>query len=276
MQLDWFTFLAQIVNFLILLFLLQRFLYGPIIKAMEKREKNIADRMNEARSKLAEAERDAEDYRAKKREFEQEKSDLMEKSRNEADNYRKDLMHRAREEVDKIEKNWHEAIMREQSTFMHDLSQRVESQILAIARRLIRDLANTEIERQAILVFFERMKELKAEEWETVSSMVKESEKKMTIRTRFEIDEEWRKELVEILKKQFGEDVKPLFETSSELGFGIEIRVGGRKLAWTLDSYLGMLEERISDALEESLEQRIGEINDKKDEKKLVDSNLKK
>ena len=264
MAFDWFTFAAQIINFLILLLLLKRFLYGPIIKVMEKREKTIADRLNEAKSRLEEAEQESDEYRSKKRELEQKKIELIEKSKEDAENYRKKLMHQAREEVDKIEKNWREAINREQASFMHDLSQRVESQILAIARRLLRDLANQDIEKQAILVFFERMQEMETDEWETVAEMVKESGKRMTIKTRFEIQEEWRNELLRIIKKQFGGEVEPHFETSSELGFGIEIRMEGRKLAWTLDSYLGMLEERISDALEEALEKRIGEIINKK------------
>ena len=36
---DWFTVIAQIINFLILVALLKRFLYGPIIRAMERRER---------------------------------------------------------------------------------------------------------------------------------------------------------------------------------------------------------------------------------------------
>ena len=42
MHIDWFVFFAQIVNFLILLFLLKKFLYGRIINAMDAREAKIA------------------------------------------------------------------------------------------------------------------------------------------------------------------------------------------------------------------------------------------
>jgi F-type H+-transporting ATPase subunit b len=272
MQIDWFTFLAQIVNFLILLVLLKRFLYGPIIKAMAQREATISNRLNDARIKLEEAEKESEEYHAKNVELEQKKQAMLEESREDANNYRKKLMHNAREEVDKIERDWREAIIREQKTFLHDLSQRVESQILAVARRMMRDLANVEIEQQAITVFFERMKELKEEEWNKISDMVKESDKKMVIKTRFEVQERWREKIKKIVKRQFGEEVEPHFEISSELGFGIEIRFGGRKLAWTLDSYMGMLQERISDALEETLEERIGEVINKKNSGKLVES----
>ena len=44
MQIDWITVAAQIVNFLILVWLLQHFLYGPITRAMQRREQRIAER----------------------------------------------------------------------------------------------------------------------------------------------------------------------------------------------------------------------------------------
>ena len=42
MLIDWFTVVAQIVNFLILVALLKRFLYGPLIRAIDARENGIA------------------------------------------------------------------------------------------------------------------------------------------------------------------------------------------------------------------------------------------
>jgi len=41
MHIDWFVFFCQIVNLLLLLFLLKRFLYGRIIGAMDAREAKI-------------------------------------------------------------------------------------------------------------------------------------------------------------------------------------------------------------------------------------------
>ena len=48
MLINWFTVAAQVVNFLILLYLLKRFLYRPILGAMEERERRIASAMEEA------------------------------------------------------------------------------------------------------------------------------------------------------------------------------------------------------------------------------------
>lgn len=40
---DWRLIIAQVINFLVLLFLLKKFLYGPIINILESRQKKIQD-----------------------------------------------------------------------------------------------------------------------------------------------------------------------------------------------------------------------------------------
>ena len=47
MPIDWFTVAAQALNFGALVWLLKRFLYGPILQAVDAREKRIADELAE-------------------------------------------------------------------------------------------------------------------------------------------------------------------------------------------------------------------------------------
>ena len=48
MLIDWFTVGAQVLNFLILVWLLKRFLYKPILNAIDAREKRIAAELADA------------------------------------------------------------------------------------------------------------------------------------------------------------------------------------------------------------------------------------
>ena len=63
MELDWVTVSAQVVNFLVLIGLLKRFLYGPIVDAMDRRERHIAERLDEAMAREREAEGEARRHR---------------------------------------------------------------------------------------------------------------------------------------------------------------------------------------------------------------------
>ena len=50
MLIDWFTVGAQVLNFLILIWLLKRFLYKPILHAIDEREERIATELANADS----------------------------------------------------------------------------------------------------------------------------------------------------------------------------------------------------------------------------------
>ena len=69
MLIDWFTVFAQIINFLILIFLLKRFLYGPITRAMEERKKKIATAIEQADSAKKKAKQHSESWPGKSRIF---------------------------------------------------------------------------------------------------------------------------------------------------------------------------------------------------------------
>ena len=69
MELDWFTVAAQIGNFLLLLWLLKRFLYRPILDAMAARQQRIDAALTEAQTKAADAEALQRDYLARQQEL---------------------------------------------------------------------------------------------------------------------------------------------------------------------------------------------------------------
>ena len=48
MELNWSTFVLEIVNFVVLVFILQRFLYRPVLAVIERRRKSVEDRLSEA------------------------------------------------------------------------------------------------------------------------------------------------------------------------------------------------------------------------------------
>ena len=67
MLINWFTVLAQAINFLILVWLLKRFLYKPILHAIDEREKGIATQLAQAEAKEAEAQKSATTFSTRTR-----------------------------------------------------------------------------------------------------------------------------------------------------------------------------------------------------------------
>src|ERR1700722_5731095 len=98
MQIDWFTVAAQILNFLVFMWLLKRFLYKPILDAIAAREKNIADQLADANTKKAEAQKEQDDFKQKSDAFDKQKAELMSNAKKEADASRDRLLKEAQTE----------------------------------------------------------------------------------------------------------------------------------------------------------------------------------
>ena len=97
MLIDWFTVGAQALNFLILVWLMRRFLYKPILHAIDEREKRIAAELSNADAKKAEAEKERDEFQNKNTEFDQQRAALLSKATDEAQAERQRLLDEAQE-----------------------------------------------------------------------------------------------------------------------------------------------------------------------------------
>lgn len=251
MLIDWFTVAAQIVNFLILVALLKYFLYGRIIKVMDEREQKIASRLEAADQQKLEAEEEAVWYRQKQQELEAKRAELLAQAKEDATAQRQELFNQARDDVEKLQVRWHEALQHEKTAFLHDLRQRVGQQVYATARRALRDLAHTDLEQQIIAAFLEQLQTLEEDVWEAMFASHQESPQPLVIHSAFDLPQETRQRLHNVLREHLGDAVEIRFETAPEVMCGIELQTNGQKIAWSLEHYLGALEESLAAAFEE-------------------------
>jgi F-type H+-transporting ATPase subunit b len=102
MLIDWFTVAAQAVNFLILVWLLKRFLYKPVLAAIDEREKRIATLIQDAEKKKAEAVKEQTDFLHKSEEFERQRAGLLLEATNSGKTERDKLLEKARTDSEEL------------------------------------------------------------------------------------------------------------------------------------------------------------------------------
>ena len=100
MLIDWFTVGAQALNFFILVWLMKRFLYKPILHAIDAREKRIATELANADAKKAEAQKERDEFQHKNDEFDQQRAALLSKAKDEAKTELQRLLDEARKTAD--------------------------------------------------------------------------------------------------------------------------------------------------------------------------------
>src|SRR5580693_10050623 len=113
MLIDWFTVGAQALNFLILVWLLKRFLYKPILDAIDSRERKIAAELADAAAKKAEAQQEREEFQHKNDEFDQQRAALMSKATDEVKAERQRLLDEARQAADALRAKRQDALTQE-------------------------------------------------------------------------------------------------------------------------------------------------------------------
>lgn len=264
MLIDWFTVFAQIVNFLVLIFLLKRFLYGRIIRAMDQREGKIASRLAEAEEKWKEAEGEAQKFRGKNEELAARREELLRQVRDEADSRKEDLIQKARKEVEGMQSRWRDSLDKEKEDFLRDLRRLAAAQVFAVARRSLAELADAELERQAVDVFIRRLRGMPPQELEQMKAILRRGGKEVIIRTAIELSGDDRDRLQRAVRESLADQLEVSYQTSPDLVLGVEMKVDGRKVAWSVDHYLRSLESETAEVLEGETRSR-GEKQTQKD-----------
>ena len=137
MLIDWFTVGAQALNFLILVWLLKRFLYKPILDAIDAREKRIAAELADADAKKAEAKKERDEFQHKNEEFDQQRAALLSKATDEANAERQRLLDEARQAADALSAKRQEALRNDAAHLNQAISRRTQQEVFAIARKAL-------------------------------------------------------------------------------------------------------------------------------------------
>lgn len=128
----------QVVNFLLLLYILNRFLFKPLLARMDERgskiEKGLEDAEVAARDReLARAEREAAVVEARK-----EANEMIARANKIADDTRNEILTEARAEAEKVTARAREEIVAEKDRAMAEIRGQVAELALAAAGKLIR------------------------------------------------------------------------------------------------------------------------------------------
>ena len=253
-RIDWPTFLFQIANFLVLVFLLRYFLYGRVVKAMDQREKKIASHFEAAEQKEKEAAQSAESLAREEQEFRQQRDGFLAEAREQADARRHELTEEARQEVESQASRWQEDLRRGKQSFLHQMQQRAGEQVCAIARRALADLADEQLERRMAGVLARRLAELPEPDRQALKEALADSAQALVVATAWELPEADRQNVAKAVREQLGGDPRIEYQTAPELTCGIELRAGGHEISWTLEGYVQGIHEQLAEAIDEKIE----------------------
>ncbi len=138
------------ITFLVLLVVLSRFAWGPIIRTLDERERTIREAIERAKKERAEAERLLAEQKESLGHARREAAELVKKNQQEMEALRADLAARARKEADDLVASARRQIQDEKAKAVAELKEQVVDLAIDAASRLIQ--ANLDDKAQRALV----------------------------------------------------------------------------------------------------------------------------
>jgi F-type H+-transporting ATPase subunit b len=253
MLIDWFTVGAQALNFLILVWLMKRFLYQPILHAIDAREKRIAAELADADAKRTEAEQERARFEKKNEEFDRQRAGVLRQVADEAEAERGRLLGEGRQAAETWRAKRQEALRSEARSLTEAISRRAGAEVFAIARKTLTDLAGTTLEERMSEMFTRRLRALRDAAKQGLVPALSASSAPAIVRSAYELSSEQRAAIRQALDECVSHEVDVQFEIAPELVSGIELTSNGQKVAWSISDYLGSLEKGVRELLDEQV-----------------------
>jgi F-type H+-transporting ATPase subunit b len=245
LSIDWVTVVAQTVNFLVLVWLLHRFLYAPITKAVRARDTRIQERLDE----VAESRRilEAEDERLKSEwdRLSQQRTALLAKAQAEASETKAALEQQARTDAAELRETWRREIEGEREAFIANFQQGLTRQFFVVAREAIGSLAGQSLDDALVDRFAQNLGDLDPRRLQALQNEVEQEHYAVTFASSHALSNQARERLESVARDQLSPKIQITYVVDESLSFGVELIIGGQTISWGLEGYFKRLEERM-------------------------------
>lgn len=240
MLFDWVTVGAQALNFLILVYLLKRFLYGPIIEAMEERKSRMQEEITRAEEARQEAAAYSQKLKQQQEEMELTKENMLKEARAGIESWRETALTGARKHIAEQRASWLESLEREQRLIAANIRRDVAAEVVALAKKVLADLSDEELELRVVDQFLNRLGNDLPKDAITGNVL---------LRLGFIVAAEHEERIVHTIHTQFPDVNTVRITVEPDLALGITLVAGDQKWDWNLASYLEGVEDSILSSL---------------------------
>jgi len=231
-SIDWITVAAQLANFLVLVWLLKRFLYRPILDGIDAREAEISERMKEAAQTKAKAEAAQSEYHDQLAALHFEQSEMTDEMRHKAEKQRDALLAETHERLEQERADWQAHLEEETRKYTAKLHRAGAGALLALTRKALTDLADESLESRIAHHLCEKIASMKPDLQRAAGDGPE-----AVIVSHDALSKTAQDEMTAQLGAVFPK-ASLRFETDADQAPGVIVRIGGAQLSWTVDTYI--------------------------------------
>ncbi|MBE0413961.1 F0F1 ATP synthase subunit delta [Yoonia sp.] len=250
MQIDWLTVVAQIANFLVLIWLLQRFLYRPITDAMQRREAVIANQLAQAQAALDDATAKAEALRDKKAALEASTQAVLDDARENAQALRQRLEDDLHTEMQARRNTWCEHLAQERDDFANALRRHAGHQVIAITGDLLHTYAQTDLSGPLVSGFIARLADLDDQMRQKLMQAAKGTESPALVETSVAFRASAKSRLTRAIHKACATDIEVHYAQDEAIVLGLRLSIGTQTVEWSAAQHLKRLDTALDEVID--------------------------
>jgi F-type H+-transporting ATPase subunit b len=138
------------ITFLLLILVLGKYAFGPIVKMLDERERNIRDAIDQAKNERAEAEKLLAQQKDSLLKAQRDAAELAKRSQQEMEAYRSQLTAQAKKESDELVANARKQIEEEKTKAVAELRAQVADLAVGAASRIVKSSLDDKTQRQLV------------------------------------------------------------------------------------------------------------------------------
>ncbi|HLN27569.1 MAG TPA: F0F1 ATP synthase subunit delta [Gemmataceae bacterium] len=227
MNFNWWTFLFEALNFVVLAYVLHRLLYRPLRDAIDKRQKENARAKVEAEQARQEAVALQQQVREQLAAAEQHRQQLIHDAHEQAESERQKLLALAEHAAQQRQDELRQALEQERQEALKSLRGEVVAEALELARRLLGEASDRTLHQQLTLRLVETLRRLPEPERERLRSDG-QADEGAVLETAQELDSEALGQINEAVSTLVGKPVPLTSRTRPALIAGLRLRIGGQ------------------------------------------------
>ncbi|MBV1757337.1 MAG: hypothetical protein KMY55_05770 [Dethiosulfatibacter sp.] len=247
MNINWFEIIVQIINFFILLFILQKLFYKPVIKVMEERQQGIRDIRDEADLKKKEADELIQEYRSNLKTFEENKAEEMNKAIKEADEKKEKIIESYMKEADAKRESYINEVKEEKEYFLHELRSTLGKSSIIIASKILKTISEEDLTEKIFEVFIKKIESLEKEKLE---EEIKLDGEKIILISSVALSEEQKNRFKNAISEKLDFSIEIDYEIDEHLIMGFELNLESLTVHTNIENYLREAEDSIKKILD--------------------------
>jgi F-type H+-transporting ATPase subunit b len=233
-ELNWSTFVLEIINFLVLIWILKRFLYKPVLGVIARRRSEIEKTLADAEALQTNAEKMKQQYEGRLAEWEQERQQARDAMARELDAERARKMEEIQAALEQEQEKARVAETRRQTDTLHKMEETALAQGARFATRLLEQAAGPETEARLVEMVITELPRLPTERITALRNSYGKTAEPIEVVSAFPLADDQRNRLEQALSSIADKKIPVRFEQKSELLAGVCITVG----TWILSANL--------------------------------------